>query len=948
MGNSNPRSKLCNALSQGNTSAVLDLWKDPKFRAASLLNEPFESKTMYPIQMACKNAMEKVVVAFLKHGADPNLKDKSTGQNALHTLCSYRTRRPNRLKCLKALLKTSKFCLRLNAIDGKGNTLLHKAAGNGLIDVVTELLERHVVTTITNNAGRTAAEEASYCGFQECGHLIEAHILYDTSDDIMLSQFHGESPDVGDLARRVMSPPSTNFYSILAQAEVRSVKDTILIRISQALSVDLGIAEAVLHKFKWDDTSVLDQHRNGMLDMEALLPAQTLRTVLSTESESKCQPTEECLICGETGVQVNASSLNHGLLHGKRDSLESILICSGACEHSFCLACWRQYLGLKVKNAETQSLCCPAHADGCQVLLPANYLVYFLDHEDTQQHLQRDIDDFVISHSSLDWCPQATCSRAVMLKSPPAWRSIGVTCDCGHNFCFSCKLPPHDPVPCNLLDVFFSHVKALTGKEPSNIDHSGRSVADSLWINANTKPCPKCKSAILKGDGCHHVTCSNCKHEWCWLCGDDWSKHTKKTGGYYSCNRFKPSVRDSDVNPGLAAQKSNSRSDAGVKNTDSHAAIRRRGLAMDKFLHYYSRFEAHMNSMQLESPYKESMHKRLKHLRKACEGKELDPFSKTFDFSWIFKALDELYLARSALAYSYVYGLFQYGGASKEIVGGSSGDPFSKAFRVGEQFNKIGFLTDDAKRTMYMLDVIMKASTKKGVGKSASSEQQLFEMQQADLEVATEELSAILCRPHIRVTRERLLKKALHVRQERSTFLLACARGLCEIPIDEIPTSHDKSPSQGRRKSRSRRRRPGQRSGRQSDVVWQCPICTVLNQRTSICDVCGYEHEFENKSATNTGNASSSLQRQSLQDPAPPAPSSGVFSNLLPLPVTASTPMESSTPGWTCGICTSFNDSSASMVCNACGLNAQDENSAILQAMLLASMSSSTSVRALN
>jgi hypothetical protein len=46
-------------------------------------------------------------------------------------------------------------------------------------------------------------------------------------------------------------------------------------------------------------------------------------------------------------------------------------------------------------------------------------------------------------------------------------------------------------------------------------------IAHELWLKANTKPCPNCKSPVEKNDGCNHMTCGNrhCRHDWCWICG---------------------------------------------------------------------------------------------------------------------------------------------------------------------------------------------------------------------------------------------------------------------------------------------------------------------------------------------------------------------------------------------------------------------------------------------
>ena len=60
------------------------------------------------------------------------------------------------------------------------------------------------------------------------------------------------------------------------------------------------------------------------------------------------------------------------------------------------------------------------------------------------------------------------------------------------------------------------------------------------WILANTKQCPKCKRPIEKNQGCMHMTCSQCKFEFCWLCQGSWAEHGERTGGFYACNRRAP------------------------------------------------------------------------------------------------------------------------------------------------------------------------------------------------------------------------------------------------------------------------------------------------------------------------------------------------------------------------------------------------------------------------
>ena len=62
-----------------------------------------------------------------------------------------------------------------------------------------------------------------------------------------------------------------------------------------------------------------------------------------------------------------------------------------------------------------------------------------------------------------------------------------------------------------------------------------------VWIKLNTKNCPKCKVQIQKNQGCMHMTCSQCRYEFCWLCLGDYRNHQSETGRGL-CNTFEDVV----------------------------------------------------------------------------------------------------------------------------------------------------------------------------------------------------------------------------------------------------------------------------------------------------------------------------------------------------------------------------------------------------------------------
>ena len=79
-----------------------------------------------------------------------------------------------------------------------------------------------------------------------------------------------------------------------------------------------------------------------------------------------------------------------------------------------------------------------------------------------------------------------------------------VKCSCGHPFCFRCGDEAHEPCGCNQL-VEWAH-KCQNESETAN------------WILANTRKCPACNARIEKNQGCNHMTCRHCRHEFCWVC----------------------------------------------------------------------------------------------------------------------------------------------------------------------------------------------------------------------------------------------------------------------------------------------------------------------------------------------------------------------------------------------------------------------------------------------
>lgn len=220
------------------------------------------------------------------------------------------------------------------------------------------------------------------------------------------------------------------------------------------------------------------------------------------------------------------------------------------CGHFFCESCWRDYIMShtytvgKVKNENegqnkdgneennssgstditfsTDVLKCME--SGCKtVILPLD-IKMICGEKDEEAYLQRFNSKSIDTAVLVKRCSNPRCNLLLNLDS------IGpcgiVECKCGQWTCWKCGEKVHAPLHCQ-------NVMKWKQKEKKN--------ADVLWLTENTKQCPNCKIMIEKNEGCNHMTCQNCKYEFCWLCGHEWLTHL---GNPYSCMSTKYQTTD--------------------------------------------------------------------------------------------------------------------------------------------------------------------------------------------------------------------------------------------------------------------------------------------------------------------------------------------------------------------------------------------------------------------
>jgi ariadne-1 len=151
---------------------------------------------------------------------------------------------------------------------------------------------------------------------------------------------------------------------------------------------------------------------------------------------------------------------------------------------------------------------------------------------------------------------------------------------------------------------------------------------NATWVVANTKSCPgkRCGKLVEKNGGCNHMTCSQCKYEWCWVCEGPWSEHGSN---YYKCNLYKP---DSKV----AADE--------AKRDAARTELQR-------YVHYYTRYMNHSASRKLDKVVLMRVHRRI--------AEELATSNQSgLDLDYLTTTAKVLNRCRYTLMYTYVYAFY--------------------------------------------------------------------------------------------------------------------------------------------------------------------------------------------------------------------------------------------------------------------------------------------------
>lgn len=293
---------------------------------------------------------------------------------------------------------------------------------------------------------------------------------------------HGTEKDKASLCK----------YRILNTQEIVNSMEKIINEVACVICIPPTIIRIILHHFKWDTAVLMEKYYD--LDPEKFFemthvvnPFKDLQ--LKHKIEHQQSNNVVCSICFSSSTDMVGLQ----------------------CDHIYCSICWNQYLCTKImEEGLGQTITCAA--PHCDIFVDDETVMKLVNDPKVKEKYQYLItNSFVSFNRYTKWCPAPGCMYAIYGGES----NMRVKCKCEFEFCFCCGENWHEPISCVLLKKF--------------IKRNAEDVKTVLWIETNTKECPKCKASIEKTGGCNHMTCKHCAHEFCWLC------LLPNKGGHHDC-----------------------------------------------------------------------------------------------------------------------------------------------------------------------------------------------------------------------------------------------------------------------------------------------------------------------------------------------------------------------------------------------------------------------------
>lgn len=185
--------------------------------------------------------------------------------------------------------------------------------------------------------------------------------------------------------------------------------------------------------------------------------------------------------------------------------------------HKTCRRCAKAWVSKLVKYGANDR-CCVQHS--C-MLPPSNECVEFAleSKEEAGKYWCRMIQHKLGQIPDIRFCPGPRCGQAIVVNLDD--NCLNVSCPlCELKFCRDCQNEWHSEIgDGSCIDFVKYQLRTVHGeeevaKEMQHWKYSQRT---------GRKRCPCCRVMIEKNQGCQHMTCKKCTHQFYWCCGGDYT-----------------------------------------------------------------------------------------------------------------------------------------------------------------------------------------------------------------------------------------------------------------------------------------------------------------------------------------------------------------------------------------------------------------------------------------
>jgi ariadne-1 len=391
-------------------------------------------------------------------------------------------------------------------------------------------------------------------------------------------------------------------FTVLNQAAVKREQDRVIAEIGELFSTSAFESRRLLMEFRWEKEELTNAMFIDGVEVllkragvpRAVLPAPgtaaAAAAAAAAAGPARASPSE-CLICADALTPDTA-------------------LTNGSCGHTFCRTCWTGHARVQIQENLAARVRCMM--EKCSVLVSPDVMARLaLAPAEADRYERSLLDSFVEDNPRVTWCPSQPCCGRALRVSDTSTTRIDCECLCEEVFCFSCESSSHSPAPCEWAKQWL----ALCARES----------ASAMYIAINCKPCPKCGKSIAKADGCNHVTCT-CGQSLCWLCGAATGRaHDYSSILGHTCGKFRLDAR-----------------------TDAAKARQ----SLEKYVHYFSRYDAHMKSLGEANKVKSHVDLAVAHLESAANNNSLA--------DWLWIGLYQLLRMRRFVAWTYAFAFYAF------------------------------------------------------------------------------------------------------------------------------------------------------------------------------------------------------------------------------------------------------------------------------------------------